>query len=223
MAQAVRLAHGVRGCVWPNPPVGCIIVREGMITGRGQTQPGGRPHAERVALGEAAALARGATLYVTLEPCCHWGRTPPCVEAIIAAGVHRVVASTEDPDPRVNGGGFAALREAGITVDVGLAAAEAQRVAAGFFHRVHKGRPLIVTGAASEARAVPDGIDAALWRDGQKTQLTMRWSWAGLITEELDGTMSSDALLALLGRRGLTTLHVGADDVLARYAIAQER
>lgn len=101
MAEAISLARGMRGLVWPNPPVGCVIVRDGEIVGRGHTQPGGRPHAERVALDEEGERAKGAIFYVTLEPCCHWGRTPPCADAIIAAGVYTVHASLQDPDPRV--------------------------------------------------------------------------------------------------------------------------
>ena len=105
MQRALDLAKRVRGHVWPNPPVGCVIVREGAIVAEAATHPGGRPHAERKALEMAGDGARGATLYVTLEPCCHWGKTPPCADAIIAAGISRVVCATQDPDPRVNGGG----------------------------------------------------------------------------------------------------------------------
>ncbi|MCH3703261.1 bifunctional diaminohydroxyphosphoribosylaminopyrimidine deaminase/5-amino-6-(5-phosphoribosylamino)uracil reductase RibD, partial [Campylobacter lari] len=115
----------MRGHVWPNPPVGCVIVKNGICIGEGATQPGGRPHAERVALDIAGEAARGATLYVTLEPCCHWGHTSPCADAIIMAGITRVVASQQDPDPRVNGGGFRQLAEAGIDVAIGEGAKEA--------------------------------------------------------------------------------------------------
>jgi diaminohydroxyphosphoribosylaminopyrimidine deaminase/5-amino-6-(5-phosphoribosylamino)uracil reductase len=113
------------------------------VVGRGWTQPGGRPHAETEALARAGAAAHGATAYVTLEPCCHWGRTPPCADALIAAGVRRVVAACEDPDPRVAGGGLARLRAAGLSVDSGLCAAEAAELNAGFFQRVRLGRPLV--------------------------------------------------------------------------------
>lgn len=142
MRAALGLARRGLGNVWPNPAVGCVLVKDGRVVGRGWTQPGGRPHAETEALARAGNAARGATAYVTLEPCCHWGRTPPCAEALIAAGVLRVVAAVEDPDPRVAGGGLARLRAAGITAEVGLCAAEAGEVNAGFFRRVRHGRPL---------------------------------------------------------------------------------
>jgi len=128
---------------WPNPPVGCVLVREGSVVGRGATAPGGRPHAETVALAMAGEQARGATAYVTLEPCCHHGATPPCTEALIAAGVARVLAAVRDPDPRVDGEGLARLRAAGIAVEEGMLRAEAEEVAAGFLSRVRNGRPAI--------------------------------------------------------------------------------
>jgi len=143
MRAALGLAQRGLGNVWPNPAVGCVIVKDGRIIGRGWTQPGGRPHAETEALARAGAVAAGATAYVTLEPCCHWGKTPPCAEALIAAGVARVVAAIEDPDPRVAGGGLARLRAAGIAAEAGLCAAEAAEINAGFFQRVRLGRPLV--------------------------------------------------------------------------------
>ena len=112
MAHALRLAARGLGNVWPKPAVGCVLVREGRVVGRGWTQPGGRPHAERRALDMAGASARGATAYVTLEPCAHHGRTPPCAEALVAAGVARVVSALTDPDARVSGRGHAILRAA---------------------------------------------------------------------------------------------------------------
>src|SRR3954471_6198582 len=143
MGAALALARRGLGNVWPNPAVGCVIVNDGRIVGRGWTQPGGRPHAETEALARAGGAARGATAYVTLEPCCHWGRTPPCAEALIASGVSRVVAAIEDPDKRVAGGGLARLREAGLAVESGLGADEAAEINAGFFQRVRTGRPLV--------------------------------------------------------------------------------
>jgi diaminohydroxyphosphoribosylaminopyrimidine deaminase / 5-amino-6-(5-phosphoribosylamino)uracil reductase len=143
MRAALALARRGLGRVWPNPAVGCVIVNEGRVVGRGWTQPGGRPHAETEALARAGAAAHRATAYVTLEPCCHWGRTPPCADALIAAGLGRVVVALEDPDPRVAGGGVARLRAAGIAVEAGLGAAEAAEINAGFFQRVHLGRPLV--------------------------------------------------------------------------------
>ena len=143
MRSALGLARRGLGDVWPNPAVGCVIVNQGRVVGRGWTQPGGRPHAETEALARAGAAAKGGTAYVTLEPCCHWGRTPPCADALIAAGLHRVVVAIEDPDPRVAGGGVARLRQAGLTVDTGVCQATAAEINAGFFHRVRLGRPLV--------------------------------------------------------------------------------
>jgi diaminohydroxyphosphoribosylaminopyrimidine deaminase / 5-amino-6-(5-phosphoribosylamino)uracil reductase len=143
MNAALALARRGLGSVWPNPAVGCVLVKDGHVVGRGWTQPGGRPHGETEALARAGADARGATAYVSLEPCCHWGKTPPCTDALIAAGVSRVVLPIEDPDPRVSGQGIARLREAGIHVDTGLCAAAAAEINAGFFLRLQEGRPLV--------------------------------------------------------------------------------
>jgi diaminohydroxyphosphoribosylaminopyrimidine deaminase/5-amino-6-(5-phosphoribosylamino)uracil reductase len=143
MGVALGLARRGLGNVSPNPAVGCVITQDGRIVGRGWTQPGGRPHAETEAIARAGDAARGGRAYVTLEPCVHWGRTPPCAEALIAAGVSRVVAAVEDPDPRVAGGGLARLREAGIAVESGLCAEQAAEINAGFFRRVLTGRPLV--------------------------------------------------------------------------------
>ena len=143
MRAALALARRGLGAVWPNPAVGCVIVNEGRVVGRGWTQPGGRPHGETEALRRAGESARGATAYVSLEPCCHWGRTPPCTDALIAAGVRRVVITIEDPDPRVAGGGLHRLRAAGLEVATGLCATDAAEVNAGFFCRIRLGRPLV--------------------------------------------------------------------------------
>ena len=143
LRTALALARRGLGNVWPNPAVGCVIVNEGRVVGRGWTQPGGRPHAEPEALRRAGGAARGATAYISLEPCCHWGKTPPCTDALIAAGVARVVAAVEDPNPEVAGGGVARLREAGIAVETGLCGAEAAELNAGFFNRLRLGRPLV--------------------------------------------------------------------------------
>jgi diaminohydroxyphosphoribosylaminopyrimidine deaminase/5-amino-6-(5-phosphoribosylamino)uracil reductase len=143
MRAALALARRGLGAVWPNPAVGCVIVNGGRVAGRGWTQPGGRPHAETEALRRAGAAARGAAAYVSLEPCSHWGRTPPCAAALIEAGVRRVVVAIEDPDPRVAGSGIARLRAAGLAVETGLAAEEAAEINAGFLIRQHLGRPLV--------------------------------------------------------------------------------
>ncbi len=143
MAHALRLAARGLGNVWPNPAVGCVLVRDGVIVGRGWTQPGGRPHAEVRALSQAGPLAQGATAYVTLEPCAHHGHTPPCADALIAAGVARVVTALTDPDPRVSGKGHAMLRAAGIAVTEGVMASEATHLNAGFLKRVTQGLPFV--------------------------------------------------------------------------------
>lgn len=144
MALALTLGRRGQGRTWPNPAVGAVVVRDGVIVGRGWTQPGGRPHAEPEALRRAGEATRGATLYVTLEPCSHFGKTPPCADAIIAAGIARVVSAIEDPNPEVAGQGHARLRAAGIAVDIGLGAAEAARDHAGHFRRVRDGRPHVI-------------------------------------------------------------------------------
>jgi diaminohydroxyphosphoribosylaminopyrimidine deaminase/5-amino-6-(5-phosphoribosylamino)uracil reductase len=144
MRHALGLAGRALGRVAPNPAVGCVIVSpDEIIVGRGWTQDGGRPHAETVALAQAGSAARGATAYVSLEPCAHTGQTPPCANALIAAGLSRVVAAIEDPDPRVKGSGFAMLRDAGIEVVVGTLESEAERINAVFFKRVTEVRPLV--------------------------------------------------------------------------------
>jgi diaminohydroxyphosphoribosylaminopyrimidine deaminase / 5-amino-6-(5-phosphoribosylamino)uracil reductase len=143
MRAALTLARRGLGTVWPNPAVGCVLVKDGVVVGRGWTQPGGRPHGETEALARAGALAQGATAYVSLEPCCHHGKTPPCTDALIAAGVARVVVPIADPDPRVAGRGIQKLREAGITVDIGLCAEEATELNAGFLLRLKAHRPLV--------------------------------------------------------------------------------
>nr|WP_064251482.1 bifunctional diaminohydroxyphosphoribosylaminopyrimidine deaminase/5-amino-6-(5-phosphoribosylamino)uracil reductase RibD [Rhizobium leguminosarum]OAP87879.1 bifunctional diaminohydroxyphosphoribosylaminopyrimidine deaminase/5-amino-6-(5-phosphoribosylamino)uracil reductase [Rhizobium leguminosarum] len=143
MAAAIRLSRWHLGRTATNPSVGCLIVRDGVIVGRAVTALSGRPHAETQALAEAGALARGATAYVTLEPCSHHGRTPPCSEALIAYGVARVVISVTDPDPRVSGRGIGMLREAGIEVDAGVLEAEGRQSLAAYLTRQTKNRPYV--------------------------------------------------------------------------------
>jgi len=142
----LALALGCRGLghTWPNPAVGAVIVKDGVIVGRGWTQPGGRPHAETQALKRAGKAAEGATLYVSLEPCSHKGKTPPCADAIIRAGVARVVSALQDPNPDVAGAGHRKLSERGIRVDVGLCADEARRIHAGHIRRITSGRPHVM-------------------------------------------------------------------------------
>lgn len=146
MQTALRLARRGLGTVWPNPAVGCVLVREdlgGRLVGRGWTQPGGRPHAETEALRQAGINAKGATAYVSLEPCNHTGETGPCADALIDAGVKRVVIATEDPDPRVSGQGAAKLEKAGIEIKTGVCHDSANDLNRGFIQRVKSNRPMI--------------------------------------------------------------------------------
>lgn len=149
MQAALGLARRGLGEVWPNPAVGCVVVGDGMVVGRGRTAAGGRPHAETQALLQAGAAAAGATAYVTLEPCCHQGTTGPCTEALINASIRRVVVAVDDPDPRVSGKGLVRLRQAGIEVSHGILSAAAADLNAGFFLRVLHGRPLVTLKVAS--------------------------------------------------------------------------
>ena len=162
MRAALALARRGLGNVWPNPSVGCVIVRDGRVVGRGTTAAGGRPHAEAVALAMAADRARGATAYVTLEPCCHWGVSPPCTDALIAAGLARVVVAATDPDDRVNGQGLQQLRGASIAVETGLLQAEALDTLIGFNHRISLGRPMVTLKLAStlDGRIATHGGDS---------------------------------------------------------------
>jgi diaminohydroxyphosphoribosylaminopyrimidine deaminase/5-amino-6-(5-phosphoribosylamino)uracil reductase len=161
MAAALALAGRTRGRTTPNPNVGCVIVRDGRVVGRGWTQPGGRPHAEAMALAQAGAAAAGATAYVTLEPCAHVSpRGPACAGLLAAAGVARVVAALGDPDPRTDGQGFARLRDAGVAVEAGVLADAARRSMAGFLTRRAHGRPHVTLKLALSldgALAMADG------------------------------------------------------------------
>jgi diaminohydroxyphosphoribosylaminopyrimidine deaminase/5-amino-6-(5-phosphoribosylamino)uracil reductase len=151
MQLALALGRRGQGRTWPNPAVGAVVVKDGVIVGRGWTRPGGRPHAEPEAFNRAGEAARGATLYVTLEPCSHFGKSPPCVDAVIASGIARVVSAIEDPNPEVAGQGHAKLRAAGIAVDVGLGAEDAARDHAGHFRRIRDERPHVILKLAVSA------------------------------------------------------------------------
>ncbi len=166
MAHAVRLSRRALGNTAENPPVGCVIVQGGMPVGLGWTATGGRPHAETEALAMAGEAARGATAYVTLEPCAHHGRTPPCADALVRAGIGRVVVAVTDPDPRVSGKGLERLEAAGIEVGTGLCEEQARRVLAGFLSRIERGRPHVLLKLAVSA----DGRIAA--EPGRPTAIT---------------------------------------------------
>jgi len=151
MELALALGRRGLGRTWPNPAVGAVIIKDGEIVGRGWTQPSGRPHAEIEALRRAGEMARGATLYVTIEPCSHHGKSPPCADAVIASGIARVVSAMEDPNPEVAGRGHARLRSAGIAVDVGIEAKTAARDHAGHIRRMRDGRPHVMVKLAISA------------------------------------------------------------------------
>jgi len=161
MAAALSLSRRGLGLAAPNPSVGALVVRDGIIVGRGVTQKGGRPHAETQALEEAGALAKGATLYVTLEPCSHHGKTPPCSEAILAAGIKRVVSAMEDANPKVAGRGHTQLRLAGVNVVVGIGAEEAHRLHLGHSLVVTDGRPMLSLKLAETADGFAAGMPGA--------------------------------------------------------------
>ncbi len=168
MAAAIALSQRSRGRTTPNPNVGCILLdAQGHVVGRGWTQPGGRPHAEAMALGQAAGAARGGTAFVTLEPCAHRShRGPCCTDSLIEAGVKRVVIAATDPDPRTNGQGIAKLRDAGIEVEAGLLGHDATRAMAGFFMRQSRARPYVTLKLATSL----DGCIAL--RDGTSQWIT---------------------------------------------------
>jgi diaminohydroxyphosphoribosylaminopyrimidine deaminase/5-amino-6-(5-phosphoribosylamino)uracil reductase len=173
MAAALAFGRRGQGLTAPNPSVGALLVKDGIVVGRGVTHVGGRPHAERRALEDAGEAARGATVFVTLEPCSHHGVTPPCAEALIAAGVARVVCALQDPDARVAGRGFALLRAAGIEVELGPGAAEAARDHRGHVLRVTRGRPMVTLKLARTADgfAAGDEHDRRLTITGQAANL----------------------------------------------------
>ena len=219
MQAAIALARRGLGTVAPNPSVGCVIVRDGTVVGRGWTQPGGRPHGETEALLRAGPAAEGATAYVSLEPCNHWGKTPPCTEALLDARIARVVVSLEDPDPRVSGSGIRRLRDAGVQVDTGLCADDAADVNEGFFRRIRDGRPLVTLKLATTL----DGRIAVRTGESQWITGSIARSWGhGLrarhdaIMVGLNTALSDDPELTcrLPGLSGRSPLRVVVDSRL---------
>ncbi len=171
MTLALSLGRRGLGRTWPNPAVGAVIVKDGRIVGRGWTQPGGRPHAEVVALAQAGKAAKGATLYVTLEPCSHEGKSPPCADAIVAAGIARVVSAIEDPDPRVSGQGHERLRRAGVSLTIGTCADQARADHAGFLLRQKDGRPFVTLKLASSFDGrIATGAGESQWITGPEAR-----------------------------------------------------
>jgi diaminohydroxyphosphoribosylaminopyrimidine deaminase/5-amino-6-(5-phosphoribosylamino)uracil reductase len=171
MSRALELARRGLQTATPNPRVGCVVVRDGQVVGEGWHRRAGEPHAEIVALGEAGGRARGATVYVTLEPCSHFGRTPPCVDALVEARVARVIAAMEDPNPQVNGRGLARLRDAGVDVRCGLLQHEATELNIGFVSRMTRARPWVRVKLAASLdglTALPDGTSR--WITGEEAR-----------------------------------------------------
>ena len=177
MEEAIALAESALGFTSPNPAVGCVIVKGDSIVGRGATAVGGRPHAETIALAKAGAKARGATAYVSLEPCAHYGQTPPCANALVEAGIERVVIGCGDPFPKVRGKGIAILRKAGIAVTLGVMEEEARRGNEGFFTRIETGRPMAILKLAMtlDGRIATSSGDSQ-WISGEESRaLVHRW------------------------------------------------
>lgn len=240
MDEALALAEAGLGRVWPNPSVGCVIVQNQTLVGRGATQPGGRPHAEVVALADAGERARGATAYVSLEPCAHYGKTPPCAKALIEAGVAKCVVALLDPDPRVDGKGLERLRAAGLEVELGPGEARARTINEGFFLRVRAGRPLVtVARSDNEAafrphdarlRSEPDG--SGIWAEVRGTGVAPVDWWVGgslpfgsRAWRRFDCPVGPHgpepaAVLGALGAHGLTRVVMASDDPFARAARA---
>ncbi|MCE7998063.1 MAG: bifunctional diaminohydroxyphosphoribosylaminopyrimidine deaminase/5-amino-6-(5-phosphoribosylamino)uracil reductase RibD [Rhodobiaceae bacterium] len=220
MRVALGLAERGLGRVAPNPAVGCVIVDEtaGRIVGRGWTQPSGRPHAEAEAIDRAGQAAKGATAYVTLEPCAHIGKTPPCAQALIDAGVSRVVSALRDPDPRVAGAGHSMMAEAGIDVVEGVLAAEAARLNEGFLTRVSSGRPMVSVKLASSL----DGRTAthsghSQWITGERAR-----NRAHLMRARTDAIMVGSAT-AIVDDPDLTCRLPGLGDRSPRRIVADGR
>ena len=205
MAQALRLAERGAYTTRPNPMVGCVIVRDGETIGEGFHQRAGGPHAEVFALRQAGERARGATAYVTLEPCAHYGRTPPCALGLIEAGVGRVVAAMRDPFPKVDGGGFDMLRTAGITVAEGLMQAQARELNRGFLARVERGRPWVrvkLVSSLDGRTAMADG--ESKWITGEPARHDVQ-SWrarAGAILTGAGTVLADDPALTVRLQEG---------------------
>ena len=226
MQLALTLGRRGQGRTWPNPAVGAVVAKDGVIVGRGWTQPGGRPHAEPVALAQAGEAARGATLYVTLEPCSHIGKAPPCTDAVIASGIKRVVSAIEDPNPEVAGQGHARLRAAGITVDIGLGAAEAAHDHAGHFRRVRDKRPHVILKLAVSS---DDSIAAfgprpvAISGEGAKARMHLLRAQCDAILVGIGTVLSDDPLLTcrLPGMEARSPVRVVLDRALRTPAASR--
>lgn len=220
MAEALAVGQLGLGRTWPNPSVGAVVVRPTsagpQILGRAGTAPAGRPHAEPLALAQAGDAARGATLYVTLEPCSHFGRTPPCADAVIAAGITRVVAAVEDPDPRVRGRGVARMRAAGLWVTVGVGAERALEDHAGHISRVTRGRPhvLLKMAVSADGKAGLEGPrPAAITGEEARARVHLMRAHADAIMVGIGTVLADDPQLTvrLPGMEGRSPVRIVLD------------
>lgn len=248
MARALQLARRGLTSTHPNPRVGCVLVREGMVVGEGWHEMAGGPHAEVMALQQAGDQARGATAYVTLEPCSHHGRTPPCAGALIAAGVARVVAAMTDPNPEVSGRGLAALREAGIEVSDGVMAAQAEALNRGFCKRMRKGHPWVTLKLAMSLdgrSAAEDGSSRWITSEPARADVHRLRAEAGAVMTGVASVLADDSRLnvrlddltsyphrivldsklrmpvkaTMLGLEGRTSILTCSDDAERRHAL----
>lgn len=216
MQLALALGRRGLGRTWPNPAVGAVVVKNGAVVGRGWTQPGGRPHAETEALTRAGRDAKGATLYVTLEPCSHQGKTPPCVDAIIRAGIVRVVSAFGDPNPEVAGQGYAKLRERGIAVETGLCEQEAAHQHAGHVLRMRDGRPYVLLKLAASAdgkAGLPGRKPAAITGEAARARVHQMRAQSDAILVGIGTVLSDDPHLTcrLPGMNGCSPVRVILD------------
>lgn len=228
MARALRLAERAAWTTRPNPMVGCVIAHDDEVVGEGWHQRAGGPHAEVFALRQAGARARGATAYVTLEPCAHYGRTPPCALALIEAGVARVVAAMADPFPDVDGGGFALLRQAGIAVEVGLMADAARVLNQGFLSRIERGRPWVrvkLAGSLDGRTAMASGESKWITGDAARADVQQWRARAGAILTGAATVLADDPQLTARPETGefLPPLRVVLDARLRTLQCARVR
>jgi diaminohydroxyphosphoribosylaminopyrimidine deaminase/5-amino-6-(5-phosphoribosylamino)uracil reductase len=210
MARALQLASRALGSVSPNPAVGAVLVRDGQIVGEGATQPPGEAHAEIVALRAAGALARQSTLYVTLEPCAHYGRTPPCADAIVAAGISEAHVAMLDPSPWVNGGGVAALEQAGIRVQCGAHERAARQLNEAYLCWLQRSRPLVTALYALGLDGAPRPLERAGLSPTATAELARLRAIADRTVSDASALLAEDPDLTSLAAHGVTSLQVEA-------------
>ncbi len=217
MAEALALAEKGRGLTSPNPIVGALVVRDGIIAGSGWHQRAGGPHAEVYAIREAGDRARGGTLYVTLEPCCHYGKTPPCTELIIESGIARVVAAMKDDNPLVCGNGCASLEASGVIVDVGVMEAEARRLNEAFLKHIRTGMPFVTLKLASTLDGyIADASGKSKWITGPETRRRVhQWrAWSDAVMVGVGTVLADDPSLTVRDAEGRDPLRVVVDSRL---------